>query len=267
MNNNRVSEIQKEDKKAFKGFTIMMIIAAIIGGFIGFMSVNLKDVLGESVPNFFMNLFEIITPFASIVLSVVVIIIHKIIYGRCHREYALWEQRGEDEESVIDKIEEKLSYVILFSSVNMILGYFFFGVGIAVLSVDEMNLKLSVIKGLCLFIGLIVCIASSILIQKKLVNFEKEINPLLKGSVYDMKFTKKWVDSCDEAIKLGIYKCAFKSHIAVSTTCVVLWLFCVIGYDLWDFGILPLVMVTIIWLVQTISYCVESIKCSKNKMN
>jgi hypothetical protein len=41
----------------------------------------------------------------------------------------------------------------------------------------------------------------------------------------------------------------------------------VLGYNFFDFGIMPLVMVTIIWLVQTIAYCIESIKCSKNKIN
>ena len=86
---------------------------------------------------------------------------------------------------------------------------------------------------------------------------------MLKGSIYDVKFSKKWFDSCDEAIKLGIYKSAYKAYISVSTTCVILWVICVIGYDIWDFGIAPMVIVTIIWLVQTISYCVESIKQSK----
>ncbi|MDU1414005.1 MAG: DUF3169 family protein [Clostridium sp.] len=267
MNNNRVREIQKEDKKAFKGFTIMMIVAGIIGFGTGFMSVSLKDVLVDSVPSFFINLLQTIVPFGSIVLSIALIIIYKVIYTSSRKEYDLWKQRGDDEETVIDKIEEKLSYVILFSSVNTILGYFFFGAGLAVLSIDESNVKFSVIKGLCFFIGFILCIVVCISIQKKLVNFEKEINPLLKGSVYDMKFTEKWVDSCDEALKLGIYKSAFKSHSAVSLTCIILWVFCVIGRSIWNFGIMPLVMVTIIWLVQTIFYCVESIKCSKNKMN
>lgn len=86
------------------------------------------------------------------------------------------------------------------------------------------------------------------------------MNPLLKGSVYDVKFTEKFMDSCDEAIKLGIYKSAYKADVSVSTICIILWVFCVVGNDLWDFGVIPMVMVTIIWLVQTVSYCISSIR-------
>lgn len=85
------------------------------------------------------------------------------------------------------------------------------------------------------------------------------------GSIYDTNFSKKWVDSCDEAIKLGIFKSAYKAYTCVSTTCIILWIFCVIGYDLWNFGVMPMVIVTIIWLVQTISYSIESIKYNKRK--
>ena len=123
----------------------------------------------------------------------------------------------------------------------------------------------SYIKANLFIVGFILCIASSILIQNKIINLEKEINPLLKGSVYDVKFSKKWLDSCDEAIKLGIYKSAFKAYTTVTNTCLILWVICIIGYGLWDFGVVPMVMVTIIWLVQTISYCIESIKSSKVK--
>jgi hypothetical protein len=112
---------------------------------------------------------------------------------------------------------------------------------------------------------MILCVTSSILIQKKIVDLQKEINPLLKGSIYDMNFSKKWLDSCDESIKLGIYKSSYKAYKSVSRTCMILCLFCIVGHDLWDFGIMPMVIVIIIWLVQTISYCIESIKYSKVK--
>ena len=42
--------------------------------------------------------------------------------------------------------------------------------------------------------------ASSILIQKKIVNLEKEINPLLNSNVYDVKFTEKFMDSSNSIL-------------------------------------------------------------------
>ncbi len=264
MNNSHVDEIKKEDRKAFKGFAIMLAIILIAEKILFGMFDNLKQAFGESVPSLLINTLEVITPFASLVLSILVIIISKIVYTNLKKEYDLWKQRNEDDD-IIDKIEEKLSYLIFLTSVNIIFGMFFVGIGSMLLPFDDVNGNLSNIKYLCFLIGMILCVTSSILIQKKIVDLQKEINPLLKGSIYDMNFSKKWLDSCDESIKLGIYKSSYKAYKSVSRTCMILSLFCIVGHDLWDFGIMPMVIVIIIWLVQTISYCIESIKDSKVK--
>lgn len=264
MSDNRVNEIKKEDKKAFKGFAIIVVISGIVGGIFGATSVSLKEILGDSVPNLLGNIFNAIAPYASLVLSILLITVSTIVYNNSRKEFNIWKETEEDDD-VIDKIEDKLSYIMLFTSVNMILGLFFFGMGGMLLPFDNENIGLVIIKVICFIAGFLLCTVSSILIQMKIVNFEKEINPLLKGSVYDVKFSEKWMDSCDEAIKLGIYKSAYKSYVAVSTTCAILWVFCVLGSQLWDFGVMPIVMVIIIWLVQTISYCIASIKYSKTK--
>ena len=262
MNSNRVKEIKKEDKKAFKSFIIIMIISAIAGGILGGMSIYFKDSLSENLPDFIMNILEAITPFASVVLSLLVIITSSIVYKKLTKELKIWNES--DEEDMIDKIEEKLSYILLLSSVNLIMGFFFFGVGFALPS-DYLDLNGDIVKRILFFVGFVLCVLSSILIQKKFVNLEKEINPMLKGSVYDTKFSEKWIDSCDEAIKMSIYKSSYKAYRAVTNTCLILWLVCVLGYNVWDFGIMPLFIVTTIWLVQTVAYCLESIKNSKKR--
>ncbi len=262
MNKNHVEEMKREDKKAFKSYVLIVVASAILGGIFGFMSVYLKETIGERVPNLLISIFEIITPFASMVLSILVIIVNQIVYTKSRKEYDLWSKTNEDD-NTIDKIEENLSYIMLLNSINTILGFFFFGIGAMILPFDSVDGGYSIIKILCFSIGFILCFTSSTLIQKNIVNLEKEVNPLLKGSVYDIKFAQKWLDSCDEAIKLGIFKSAYKAYKSVSITCAILWIVCIIGYDLWDFGIVPMVIVIIIWLVQTISYCIESIKQSK----
>lgn len=258
MNNNRVEEIKKEDKKAFKGFAIVIVLSAIVGAIIGFVSAFFEDSLSYALPNFLIEILLLITPFVNLVLSVLLIIVSFIIYSDSRKKIKLWNQSDEQEE-MIDKIEERLSYLLLFTAVTMIIGFFFFGTGVMLF------LYSSYIDILLVLVEFILCIISCTLIQNKVINLEKEINPMLKGSIYDVKFTQKWLESCDEAIKLNVYKSTFKSYKVVSTTCLILEVVCIIGYSLWDFGIMPLLIVTIIWLAQTISYCLESIKCSKNK--
>lgn len=264
MSDNRISEIKKEDKKAFKGYLAIMVLGGIAGALFSQVSGNLKEVLGTNLVHFLMNILEQIAPYATIVLSIVVIIVSRVVYAKSRKGYDLWKDTMEDDDT-IDKIEENLSYVLLAVSVNMILGFFFLGAGFKLIIFDDINSDLDIVKTIVLLIGFILCVASSTLIQKKIVNLEKEINPLLKGSVYDTKFAKKWIDSCDESIKLDIYKSSYKSYTSVSATCAILWILCIVGFELWNFGIMPLVMVTIIWLVLTVSYCLESIKLSKVK--
>ena len=87
MNNNRVNEIKKEDKKAFKGFAFIVVISALIGGIGGAMSVHLKEFIGENIPDLLGNIFEVITPFASLILSILVIIVSTVIYTNSRKEY------------------------------------------------------------------------------------------------------------------------------------------------------------------------------------
>lgn len=266
MSNKCIDEIKKEDKKAFKSFIIIMIISGIIGGFVGGflggMSDNLKQILGENLSNSLVNILQEITPFASLTLSILVIIVFKIIYTDSRKGYELWKKSNEDD-TTIDKIEENLSYLKLLTSINTILGFLFFGLGVILTPFHGANSEINTVNIVFFFIGFIISMISSILIHKKIINLEKEMNPLLKGSIYDMNFSKKWIDSCDESIKLCIFKSAYKAYVSVYKTCIILWVFCIIGHVLWNFGIMPIVIVTIVWLVQTISYCLESIKYSK----
>lgn len=259
MNNNRKEEIKKEDKEAFKGFTMRMILSCILGALIGIAIIFFEEILYE-VPDFFIDILLKITPFASIVFSIVLIIISFIIYTDSNKKIKLWNQSDEENE-MMDKIENKLSYILFFWAINLIISFFFLGVGTIFLLEDTLD------KFIFSIIGFLLCMISCFIVQNKIVNLEKEINPMLRGSVYDFKFTEKWMDSCDEAIKLIIYRSCFKSYKVVSNTCIILFVLCVIGNLIWDIGIMPILIVTIIWLAQTISYGIESIKCSKNKIN
>ena len=47
-----------------------------------------------------------------LVLSILVIIVHQIIYITSRKEYNLWKVANEEDDEIIDKIEDKLSYII-----------------------------------------------------------------------------------------------------------------------------------------------------------
>jgi hypothetical protein len=260
MNNNKIHEIKKEDKSAFGKFTILIIIGLIVGMVVGIMSNMMKEGLAELISDGLIEVLSVIAPFANIVLTLVVMILVFYLYQKCRKQYQAWD--GDNEEEV-NRIEIYLSYALWFTSILMVSSFFFFAVGFF-LSTSNIYEYFSWMNLICYIAGFILAMTVTVVAQQKIVNFEKEINPEKQGSIFDMKFAKKWVDSCDEAERLSVYKSAYKSYEAVSKTCVFLWLFCVIGADIWNFGLIPITMVSIIWIVLISSYCLEAIRLSKN---
>ena len=262
MNKEKVMENQSQDKKAFGKLVVTVIVAAFVGGILGAISFWLMNVK-ESVANVMLDILVIASPVAPIVLNTALIVVSAIILKKSRKIFENWD--GENEEQV-DKIERWISYGMIATSVDMILGFFFFGAGIYSEEVRELEMQ-----GMLFFclnmLGLVYTLIVVTVSQKKFVNMEKEINPEKQGSVYDTKFQKVWLESCDEAERQMIYKAAYKAYQVTNMTCIGLWLVCVLGVMYWDFGLVPLFMVSLLWMVSTVSYSVESIRLSKHEKN
>ena len=81
--------------------------------------------------------------------------------------------------------------------------------------------------------------------------------------MYDTKFRKKWLDSCDEAERAVIGQCAYKAYQAVSQACLALWLVFLLGGMFFDWGFLPVLAVCIIWGVGQSVYSYWCLKLDK----
>ena len=103
----------------------------------------------------------------------------------------------------------------------------------------------------------------AVIIQQKCVDAAKKMNPEKTASVYDTKFQKKWMDSCDEAEKIMIGKCAFKAYSATNTVCSALAIVLAVCALVFEIGFLPSLVVCIIWIVNQSVYCKEALRYSK----
>ncbi len=85
--------------------------------------------------------------------------------------------------------------------------------------------------------------------QRQIVDQLREQNPEKQGSVYQFNFQKVWLQSCDEAEQLQIYRAGYRAYQAGVYTCLGLWLAVVIanlmGWLRWD----SILLVGVIWLV------------------
>ncbi len=260
--NQEVNRIKQEDKKALKRFSILMVVSLLIGLAAGLFTSMAEHFFAKDISSLLTSFLQnILLPYGMPVVTIAVLIAVLVLYHKSKSMFLSWD--GDDEE-IMDKAEEYLSYAVWLTSMNMIWNYFIFGAAASGSVEKSVHGNSDAISGL---IWILVWFITGMVVisieQQKLVNLTKEINPEKRGSIFDTKFQKKWEESCDEAEKLQIYKCAFKAYNVVQMECIVLWLLCLMGGFIWDFGILPIAVISIIWGTMTTVYGMESIKLSK----
>lgn len=249
---------QKTDnRKAMPKFLLFMLGALILGGLLGaailFAAGDWTTALAAALRTGLITAAPWLLLADALVCTAAVWALHrkaKVLFASI--------TDPEDEEA-FEKVEEKLNIALIVNNVCSILSYFL--IAAAFCGFRTINPPLFL---LCLvaFLG---CMASMVVGQQKLVDFTKKLNPEKRGSVYDIKFAEKWYDSCDEAERAQICQAAFTSYKATNLACVLLWLVLVLGSMLFDIGILPIAVVTLIWMVSTISYCRKAMQLSKRK--
>ena len=266
---NKAEKNKKENKAALKKFIPMLIVCAVIGGIVGGASafVGHSDFSG-SIAEAALIIVNIASPWAVIVLGVSSFITCGVIYRKARTMYerALAaaeegaDEPGEPDEQIIEAVEDKLSQGMFILSVIMIVQMLFFGIMMADL---ENITDYSYIVMIAALVVFVVGNLAQLKQQQLMVDLEKEMNPSKRGSVYDAKFRDKWEESCDELEKIIIYKSAYKAYKTTAMTCMVLWVVTGTLSIAFETGPLPSIAVTIIWLVQTVSYCREAMKLEK----
>ena len=259
---------RKEDKKAFKKFAWILVLAFVVGIMVGSASSALKNLLeNTSVLDILFGMVRNVAIYGGYVITTLLLCVSLVLYGKSRMEYTTWDEEDED---VLCGIETKLSYINWFSNLILYGSYFFFSTGIW--AVDILDVKGAVKQdGVTFFVGMgavfihmVYAMTAACIIQQKAVNLSKEINPEKSGSIYDIKFQDKWLENCDEAERYTTYKCSYKTFKTMQTVGMVLWLICLIGQFIFHTGVFATVIVTIFLIIQTSVYCVQGIYFAKH---
>ena len=258
MDNN--DEIKKANRKAMPKFLLIMVISLLVGGSIGFCAAKygLNTLPGgmKSAGAFFGTY---IAPWLMLAAAVIVPAVCVPIYKSAKKLLSSWD--GENEE-ISDAIDKKLSIVIWITSAALILSYFLIAASYSggFETFENENSMVSFVVGI---VGFFAILIEAVIIQQKCVDTAKKTNPEKTASVYDTKFQKKWMDSCDEAEKIMIGKCAFKAYSATNNVCSVLAIVLAICALIFGIGFLPSLVVCLIWIVNQSVYCKEALRYSK----
>lgn len=255
------NEIKKVNRKALPKFILIMLICLIVGGAVGFFSAKygLNTLSGsmKAVGEIF-GLY--IAPWLMLSIAIIEPVISIPLYRKARKLLNTWD--GEDDE-VCDTAEGKLSIIIWLTGAALIISYFLIAAsysgGFAAFENEDFTLPFFI--GIAAFFIILI---ETVIIQQKCIDAAKITNPEKTVSVYDMKFQKKWVDSCDEAEKIMIGKCAFKAYTVTNTVCTILAVVLAICALIFEIGFLPSLVVCIIWIINQSVYCKEAVKYSKS---
>ena len=157
----------------------------------------------------------------------------------------------------MDRAEEKLNWALLLATAQMILDMFFFAVA---------ETYSGPAGGLVSVLTFLVSVFLLVFAQQKAVDLTRKMNPEKRGSVYDVHFKKKWFQSCDEAEQKQIGQAAYKAFNVVNTACPIAWMVLLLLSFAFNLSILlPAFLVCLLWLLLTVTYCLECIRLGKRK--
>ena len=251
MENNAV---KRDNRKALPKYLLILFVAAIFGGVLGFAAGwlghdNLSEVIAAAVADGLIAA----APWALLVTSVVSLALILWLYRGAKALYTGWD--GEDDD-VMDRADEKLNWALLLTAAQLVLDMFFFAVA-------QSGKNMAALWSVLFFL---VSIFLIVFAQQKIVDLTRKMNPEKKGSVYDTKFKKKWFESCDEAEQKQIGQAAYKAFNVVSTACPIVWAALLLLSYAFDIDLLmPVFAVCLIWLLMQVSYCLECIRLGRRK--
>lgn len=233
MDNN---EIKKANRKALPQFKVFMAVSLIVGAVIGFCAAKyglntLTD--GMKIAGAFFGNY--IAPWLMAATAVIVPAVCIPIYRSAKK---LLSARDGENEEISDTIDKRLSIVIWVTSAALILSYFLIAASYSN-AFESFKSESNAVLFFVSIVGFAAIMLEAIIIQQKCVDAAKKTNPEKTASVYDAKFQKKWIDSCDEAEKIVIGKCAFKAYAATNMVCTVLSVVLAVCALVFGIGFLP----------------------------
>ena len=102
-----------------------------------------------------------------------------------------------------------------------------------------------------------------IALQGRVVDLTRRFNPEKQGSVYDFKFRKKWLASCDEAERQRIGQAGFTGFMACNSSCLITAVVLMVLNALLPIGPLPSIAVMIPWIAGQAAYLAECVRTKK----
>jgi hypothetical protein len=253
----KVKTEKSENRKALPKFFLTMLGSLLAGGFLGFL-VGFSRILGPDtgeIGRWLDGTLRAATPWGIPVTSALTMGACFLLYRSAAKKFAFWD--GGDENAASESIDILLSWMLLLSAVQLLINLFF------MTAIAAYHLEDAVLLDIGVFLLSCACV---IFAQQKAVDLERRMNPEKHGSVYDAKFQKKWLDSCDESERRQIGEASRRAYMATTRACLGIWLVLTVLGMVFEIGMLPVTVLLLVWGLMQVTYTLECIRLSKNGM-
>lgn len=249
---------KSENRKALPKFALTMLGSLLVGGLLGFV-IGCSRVFGLEAAALAEGLsaaLSAVTPWGIPVSSVLTLGSCFVLYRSAAKKYAAWG--GGDEDETSESVDVLLSWMLLLSAVQLLINLFFLA-AFCIYCLDGEAGALAHVGVFLLSCGLV------IFAQQKVVDLERRMNPEKRGSVYDTKFQKKWLESCDESERRQMGEASRRACMVTSRVCVGVWLVLVILSMVFEMSPLPVFVLLLVWGTMQVTYTLECIRLGKGK--
>lgn len=249
--------VRRDNRKALPKFILFFTLSLIGGGVVGFLLATFtKDAdLPAAVRAAGMVFGVRVAPWLLCAFPVVQLALFLPLYQSAKARLARWD--GEDE-AASDAIEGRLSVALWSGNLLHIAAMFLLAAVFGTFSKQTASPLFFVAT-----IAFLITLLLNLVTQQRIIDLTRRLYPEKRGSVYDMRFQKKWLASCDEAERAVIGQCAQKAYSAVTYACLVLWMVLVIAGLFLGTGFLPVLAVCVIWAVAQSVYCYWSFRLNR----
>lgn len=249
---------KSENRKALPKFFVTMALSLLGGGVLGFV-IGCSRIFGLEAAALAEGLsaaLSAVTPWGIPVTSLLTLGCCFLLYRSAAKQYAAWG--GGDEDETSESIDVLLSWMLLLSALQLLFNLFF----LAAFCVYYLDGEVSALAHVGVFLlscGLV------IFAQQKAVDLERRMNPEKHGSVYDTKFQKKWLDSCDESERRQMGEASRRAYMVTTRLCLGLWLVLVILSMVFEMSLLPVFVLLLVWGTMQVTYTLECIRLGRGK--
>lgn len=251
--NNTPDPVRRDNRKNWPKFAAVLLACMAGGAVLGYCSAWLLDTHSFApLTDAAWHAAGVCAPFA-VLAAVPFLLAALVCYRRAVALAAAWD--GEDD-ALPARAEARLNWACVWLTAAQLLELLLFSVTASLFPLGHITpgvLLLAVGEFLTLFLA-------GLILNGRIVDLVRRLNPEKQGSVYDFKFRQKWLASCDEAERQRIGQASFVGFRAGGEaglfTAVVLM---ALG-ALLPIGPLPSLAVMIPWSVGQLAYLAECIR-------